>query len=115
LIAVSFEQAAIKVEKKKEFEELKSALERVFSPERIERFLERLNRKAIRIRDFDLVLAGGVFEQVDQRLGNSGSARRLYEALALSDQAQIREFYLSKTEEVDSTLRHTFKKLYQYY
>jgi hypothetical protein len=112
---VGFEQAAIQVEKRKDFEELKSALERVFSPERIERFLERLNRKAIRIRDFDLVLAGGIFEQVDQRLGNSGSTRKLYEGLAVSDQAQIREFYLSKAEEVDSTLRHKFKKLYQYY
>ena len=112
---MGFEQAAIKIEKQKEFEELKSALGRVFSLERIERFLEQLDRKGIRIRDFDLVLAGGVFEQVDQGFGNSGSARKLYEALALSDQAQIREFYLSKSEEVDSTLRHKFKKLYQYY
>ena len=112
---MAFEQAAIKVEKKKEFEELKSALERVFSRERIERFLEQLNRKGIRIRDFDRVLGGGVFEQVDQGVGNSGSARKVYETLALSDQAQIREFYLSKVEEVDSKLRHKFKKLYQYY
>jgi len=39
----------------------------------------------------------------------------LYEALPLSDQAQIREFYLSKVEEVDAALRTKFHKLYQYY
>jgi hypothetical protein len=112
---VSFEQAAIKVEREKEFGELKAALDRIFAPERVERLLQRLSRRGIRIRDFDLVVAGGIFEQVDQPLGNSGSARKLYEGLVVSDQAQIREFYLSKTEEVDSTLRHKFKKLYQYY
>jgi hypothetical protein len=35
--------------------------------------------------------------------------------LTLSDQALLREFYLSKIEEVDRTLRQRFKKLYQYY
>ena len=31
------------------------------------------------------------------------------------DQAQIKEFYLSKIEEVDAELRTKFHKLYQYY
>jgi hypothetical protein len=35
--------------------------------------------------------------------------------LTVSDQAQIREFYLSRIEEIDADLRHKFKKLYQYY
>ena len=43
------------------------------------------------------------------------SAWQLYQALPLSDQAQMREFYLSKLETVDTALRHKFKKLYQYY
>ena len=41
--------------------------------------------------------------------------RSCIEALTLSDQAQMREFYLSKLETVDQALRHKFKKLYQYY
>jgi hypothetical protein len=114
LIAVGFEQAAIKVEREKEFSELKSALERIFAPEQVERLLQRLSRKGIRIRDFDLVVTGGLLEQLDEAM-RSGSARRLYESLAVSDQAQIREFYLARVEEVDSTLRNKFKKLYQYY
>ena len=112
---MSFEQAAIKVEREKEFAELKSALDRIFAPERVERLLHRLSRKGIRIRDFDLVLAGGSLEQVDQALGRPGAARKLYESLSVSDQAQIREFYLSKIEEVDSTLRTKYQKLYRYY
>jgi hypothetical protein len=43
------------------------------------------------------------------------SAWQLYQALPLSDQAQMREFYLSKLETVGIALRHKFKKLYQYY
>jgi hypothetical protein len=43
------------------------------------------------------------------------SAWQSYQALPLSDQAQMREFYLSKLETVGAALRHRFKKLYQYY
>ena len=111
---MGFQQAAIKIEREKEFSELKSALDRIFAPERVERLLQRLSRKGIRIRDFDLVLTAGILEDVDDAI-RSGSASKLYESLTVSDQAQIREFYLARVEEVDSTLRNKFKKLYQYY
>jgi hypothetical protein len=45
----------------------------------------------------------------------SGSAKDLYSALTLTDQAQMKEFYLSKIEEVGPELRARFQKLYQYY
>jgi hypothetical protein len=112
---VSFEQAAIKVEREKEFGQLKSALTRIFAPDRVEGFLRRLKSKGIRVRDFDLVLAGGIFEQLDEALGESGAAPTLYNSMAVSDQAQLREFYLSKIEEVDSALRTRYQKLYRYY
>ena len=112
---MSFEQAAIKVAKEKEFGELKAALIRVFARERVEQFLKRLQSKGIRVRDFDLMLASGALEQVDDSLGKSGVGRRLYQGLTVSDQAQMREFYLSKVEEVDPTLRAKFQKLYRYY
>ena len=109
---MGFEQAAIKVQKEQEFARLRVAVDQAFLPERIERFLKQLDRKGIRIRDFDAVLAQRALEGV----GEAGlNARQLYQALPLSDQAQIREFYLSKLEGVDSALRHKFKKLYQYY
>ena len=43
------------------------------------------------------------------------SAQGLYGTLPLSDQAQIREFYLSKLEEVSAELRTKFQKIYRYY
>ena len=109
-MTVTFEQAAIKVEKAQEFARLQAAIEQAFQPEKVDRFLKQMDRKGIRIRDFDAVLAQRVLD------GNTAqNSQQLYQALVLSDQAQMREFYLSKIEKVDIALRHKFKKLYQYY
>jgi hypothetical protein len=73
-----------------------------------------LDRKGIRVRDFDAVLK---IRALDDVVGPQAdlSAWQLYQELPVSDQAQIREFYLSKLEGIDAALRHKFKKLYQYY
>ncbi|HKI00127.1 MAG TPA: hypothetical protein VJ999_13575 [Candidatus Sulfotelmatobacter sp.] len=111
-MTVAFEQAAIKVEKAQEFAGLQAAVEQAFLPEKVERFLKQLDRKGIRVRDFDAVLAKRVLED----FGDAGlDARQRYDSLPVSDQALMREFYLSKLEGVDIALRHKFKKLYQYY
>jgi hypothetical protein len=112
-----FEQAAIKIEKQQEFAKLQAAVEQAFLPEKVERFLKQLDRKGIRVREFDGVLAARLLEDVvgGTAAGSGLSAWQLYQALPLSDQAQMREFYLSKLETVDIELRHKFKKLYQYY
>ena len=113
---MAFEQAAIKVEKQQEFSKLQAAVEQAFLPERVERFLKQLDRKGIRIREFDAVLSVRALEGAAGSAASSDlSAWQLYQALPLSDQAQMREFYLSKLETVDIALRHKFKKLYQYY
>jgi len=109
---MSFEQATIKVEKAEQFAKLQAAVQQAFLPETVERFLKLLDRKTIRVRDFEAVLAGRVLEDVSKSDVKSWA---LYQALTVSDQAQMREFYLSKLEEVDTPLRHKFKKLYRYY
>ena len=109
---MGFEQATIKVEKQQEFAELQAAVEQAFLPENAEKFLKQMDRKSLRIRDFDGVLAKKVLESVT---GAKGKAAQLYQALTLTDQAQMRELYLSKLETVEQSLRHKFKKLYQYY
>jgi hypothetical protein len=109
----SFEQAAIKIEKQKEFAKLQATVEQAFLPGKTERFLKQLDRKGIRVRDFDAILAQHILEGVAEEA--ELNARHLYESLPVSDQAQMREFYLSKLEGVDVALRHKFKKLYQYY
>ena len=111
---VSFQQTVIRVEKEKEFEELKGAINRALDPDRVERFLKRVRRSGARIRDLDVILARGVFEKVDDTLAKLG-AQKLYPALTVSDQAQMREFYLSRVEEVEPGLRTKFQQLYRYY
>jgi hypothetical protein len=111
-----FEKALIKVEHEKEFEELKAAITRVLSPQKMEKFLKRVQTSGMRIRDWDAVLAKSVIDREDEVLAKSGNtAQKLYQAISVSDQAQMREFYLSQIEEVEPKLRTKFQKLYQYY
>jgi len=114
-VRVAFEQATIKVEKEQEFGELKSAIVRAFSPESVQKYLKRVASAGIRVRDFDLLLAKGIFEQVEGALAKGLRAQDLYSVLTLSDKAQIKEFYLSKVEEVGTEVRAKFHKIYQYY
>ena len=110
---MAFEQAEIKIEKTEEFGQLRRAIEEALSPEKVKRFLKSLRRGKVRVRDFDAVIVTWTLEAVTGR--TDFRARQLYNSLTLSDQAQLREFYLSKVEEVDPALRAKFHKLYQYY
>jgi hypothetical protein len=109
---MAFEQATIKVEKESEFGELKAAITRAFAAKKVEKYLKKMASTGLRIRDFDSVLTKRVLEQVGAL---SGSAKDLYAALTLTDQAQMKEFYLSKIEEASPELRAKYQKLYQYY
>ena len=113
---MSFEQATIKIEKEATFAELRAAIERAFSAGAVKKLLKRLDSRGIRIRDFDSVLEKKAIEYVDAVLRDARkTAKALYLELPVSDQAQMREFYLSKLETVDVALRHKFKKVFQYY
>jgi hypothetical protein len=110
---VIFEPGVIKVEKEREYGDLKTAIENSFAAERVARFLKALDRRGIRVRNLDAVFSADV---IDTGAGNkAGTARSLHQSLPVSDQSQIREFYLSKVEEVEPALRAKFHKLYQYY
>jgi hypothetical protein len=111
-----FQQAGIRIEKLDEFEQLRSALARIFAPAGVVGYLKLLQRTNVPIRDFPPVLREKLLEKADASLGRSGkTAQQLYDALPLSDQAQMREFYLTTLESVDATLRNKFNKLYRYY
>jgi hypothetical protein len=113
---VGFQQAAIKVEKEQEFETLKSVTERAFKENAVEKLLKKVRSAGLRIRDLEAILAQRIFDQLDEALLKPGkTAQELYQALTVSDQAQMREFYLSQVEKVAPTLRTRFKKIYQYY
>jgi hypothetical protein len=109
---MDFEQATIKVVNEREFDELKAAVELVFASERVEKYLKALKSHGIRARALDKILAANL---IDAGAGNkAGTAKTKYESLPVSDQGQFREFYLSKVEEVDPSLRAKFHKVYQY-
>ena len=109
---MSFEQATIKVVSEREFDELKRSIEQVFAADRIAKYLKSLAGRGIRARDVDGILSANL---IDAAAGSkAGTARGLYQALPVSDQAQVREFYLSKIEEVEPALRAKFHKVYQY-
>ncbi len=111
-----FEQSGIKVEKEQEFAALKQSLERVLSSAAIEKFFSKMEKKSVRIREFEKVLDLGLIESVDETLKSFGkSAKQLYGALPVTDQGQMREFYLTRIEEVSPELRQKFHKLYSYY
>jgi hypothetical protein len=109
---MGFEQATIKVVNEREFGALSSAIERVLAPDRVVKFLKALDGKGIRVRNVDAILAAKLIDKIAG--SQAGTARSLYQALPVSDQAQVRELYLSKIEEVDPALRARFHKVYQY-
>jgi hypothetical protein len=109
---MSFVQATIGVVKQREFDDLKVAIEQALAGERVVKFLKTLNSHNIRVRSLDKILTASVLEQAAG--SKAGAARALYESLPVSDQAQVREFYLSKIEEVEPALRAKFHKVYQY-
>jgi hypothetical protein len=111
-----FEQAGIKIKNEQEFQTLKSAVERLLAPALVEKFLKKLESKSLRIREWEKVLDKHVIEDLDETFKKSGkSSKQLYEALAMTDQGQMREFYLTRIEEVDPATRQKFHKLYSYY
>jgi len=113
---MAFQQAQIDVQKTEEFEQLKSALERIFAVPAVEGFLKKLQSSGARIREFEKVLDAQVFESVDAALKKQGkSARQLYAALTVSDQAMMREFYLERIEQVAPAIREKYRKVYRYY
>ena len=113
---MGFQQVQIPVQKAEPFEQLRAAIDRAFTPENVEKLLKRMQSGNVRIREFESALAKGIFELVDPALAGSGkTAKQLYGALTLSDQALMREFYLERVEKVDAKSRERFQKVYRYY
>jgi len=113
---MSYQQAQIAVTNTEDFEQLKSAVERVLAPAAVEKFYSKLQSRGINVRQFEKIAAAGVFEALDSGLKGSGkTAKQLYESLTVSDQALMREFYLERIEQEDMKVREKYKKVYRYY
>ena len=113
---MAYQQAQIPVAKTEDFEQLKAAIDRVFNSTALEKFYRKLQSQNVRGREFEKLVDLKLLEEVDPALAGCGkSAKQLYESLALSDQALMREFYLERIEKVDPKIRLKYQKVYRYY
>jgi hypothetical protein len=101
-----FQQPILAVENPAVFEPVKAAIEAIFAPPAVGRFLERAERARLRIRDFDTLRQQGLLGE---------AVKSGYEQLGNSDQGQIRELYLRSVEQVTPELRKKYLKVYAYY
>jgi len=113
---MAYQQAQIPVTKTEEFEQLKSALERILSSGAVEKFYAKLQSRTVYVREVEKIIGSGILEAIDSTLAKSGkTARQMYESLTLSDQALMREFYLERIEKVDAKVREKYRKVFRYY
>ena len=104
-----FERAEIPVVNAGSFETLKNAIDEVFRRDMIDRTLKGMESASLQIRDVEKVIANHLRSEKLK-----SGAWELYAGLGLSDQGQIREYYLTKIEELDPELRRKYKKLFRY-
>jgi hypothetical protein len=107
-----FAQAPLEVNNKLLFNELRNAIENalgLYSDE----FLHTLKRFGLRIRQFEEILHERVFEQLPGA-PSERPCETMFAELSAADQGLIREFYLTRIEEVPTELRAKFAKLYRY-
>ena len=106
-----FTQAGIGIENRQAFEQLQARIDRALGPA-AERFLKSLSARRIRIREFEALLAQGLLQAAAPDASPAGD-EKLYRALTLSDQGQMREYYLTAIEQVPDELRSRFHTLYR--
>jgi len=106
-----FTQAGIGIENRQAFQELQARIDRALGPA-AGKFLKSLATRRIRIREFEALLAQGLLKEVAQDASGAGD-EELYRALTLSDQGQMREYYLTAIEQVPDELRSKFHTLYR--
>ena len=107
-----FTQAGISIENRQAFEELQARIDRALGPA-ADKFLKSMSARRIRIREFEALVAQGLLQAAAPEASQAGD-EELYRALALSDQGQMREYYLTAIEQVPDELRQKFHALYRY-
>jgi hypothetical protein len=107
---MAFEQATIPVQKQDTFAALKARIEFALGPNGVDTFMKGVTRSGHPVRNFEQLLALGLFDGRDSSL----KAAQLYAELDDSDKGQIREFYLTRIEQVPDAIREKYSKVYRY-
>ena len=106
---MSFERAEIAIQSA-EFEKLKKIVSSALTTD-ADRFLKSIENSGMLVRQFEQILERGLLNKV---VGGTESAKDMYGKMPASDQGQMREFYLTELEKVDTALRQKYKKIYRY-
>jgi hypothetical protein len=107
---MGFEQAEIAVEKQETFATLKARIESALSPEGVDAFMKGVTRAGFPIRQWEKVLSSGLLD----KQGSNLTAKQMYADLSDSDKGLMREFYLTRVEQVPDAVREKYSKVYRY-
>ena len=107
---MAFEQASIAIQST-EFEKLKDLISKALNKDNVSKFMKSIESNGLLVRHFEEILNKGLLNKI---ISGSDSALELYKKMPASDQGQMREFYLTRIEEVDIEVRRKFQKIYAY-
>jgi hypothetical protein len=107
---MGFEQAQIAVEKQEAFAALKARIEDVLSAQGIDAFMQGVVRAGFPIRQWDKLLSTGLLD----KQGSNLTAKQMYADLSDSDKGLMREFFLTRIEQVPDAVREKYSKVYRY-
>jgi hypothetical protein len=107
---MAFEQASIAIQST-EFEKLKDLINKALNKDNVSKFMKSIDSNGLLVRHFEEILNKGLLNKI---ISGSDSALALYNKMPASDQGQMREFYLTRIEEVDIEVRRKFQKIYAY-
>ena len=106
---MAYEQAGIAIQSA-EFEKLKKIVNSALT-ENAGKFLKSIESRGLLVRQFEEILQRGL---LNNAVSGAEPAKELYDKMPASDQGQMREFYLTRLEEVDPGLRKKYMKIYRY-
>jgi hypothetical protein len=107
---MAFEQASIAIQST-EFEKLKDLISKALNKDNVSKFMKSIGSNGLLVRHFEEILNKSLLNKI---ISGSDSALELYKKMPASDQGQMREFYLTRIEEVDIEVRRKFQKIYAY-
>jgi hypothetical protein len=109
---MGFEQATIPIANAEAFGHLKDLVEKALQPANAAKLLAGVAKQGLVVWNVNEVLAKSLLEKAAGM--GVGQAQKWYRELPLSDQAQVRELYLTRVEQVDPELRQKYKKAFRY-
>ena len=107
---MGFEQAQIAVEKQETFAALKARVEDALAPQGVDSFMQGVTRAGFPVRQWDKLLSTGLLD----KKGSNLTAKQMYADLSDSDKGLMREFYLTRIEQVPDAVREKYSKVYRY-